>query len=143
MFPTPKTMPSRDLNQLHPVVKAKCELWIAKCKEAGIPVVVTQTWRSPEYQTKLYNQGRTTKGNIVTNCKAGMSPHEYRVAWDFCINIKQKAWDVTLLTKCGRIAESLGITWGGSFKSFVDRPHCEYNGGYTAKQIRLGKMPTK
>ncbi len=142
-FPIAKTMPSRDLNQLHPAVKKKCEEWLSACKEAGIPVVVTQTYRTKEYQHKLF-----LKRPKVTNCDSGTSPHEFRVAWDFCINIKGKAWDVGLITKAGKIAQKLGCVWGGDFngngksdESFIDRPHIEYNGKYTARQIRAGKIP--
>lgn len=82
------------------------------------------------------------KGKIVTNAKAGMSMHEFRVAFDVCINIKGKCYDEGLLKKVGKIGESIGLTWGGNFKGFVDMPHFQYTGKYTQQEIRAGKIPT-
>ncbi|TXH19809.1 MAG: peptidase M15 [Hyphomicrobiaceae bacterium] len=41
----------------------------------GITVLLTCTYRSDEEQAKLYAQGRTTPGKIVTNAKPGKSKH--------------------------------------------------------------------
>jgi hypothetical protein len=32
----------------------------------------------------------------------------------------------------------MGGTWGGSWTSFVDRPHCEFTGGLTLGQLQAG-----
>lgn len=141
MYPKIDKMPSRDLNQLVPKVKELALKLIAECKKQGVPIIITQTYRSSEYQQELYNKGRSTKGSIVTNCKPGQSPHEYRVAFDVAIDIPDKLYDVKLLDKVGLIGEKLGLEWGGHFKSFVDKPHFQYYGGLTLKQIKLGKEP--
>ena len=64
---------SRSLDELHPVVKPKVEKFIALCKEQGIDLLVTSTYRDNESQQALYNQGRTTPGKKVTNAKPGQS----------------------------------------------------------------------
>lgn len=140
-FPEPKGMPCRDLDQLYPVVKAKAIKLVDLCKKAGIPITITQTYRSSQYQQELYNQGRTAKGDIVTNCKPGSSPHEHRVAFDFCMAVKGHTWDIEMMEKVWKIAESIDLECGGKWKEFKDPPHIQYLGGYTMREIKLGKIP--
>jgi len=140
-FPTVKTFPTRDLDQLYPTVKAKCLALIAECAKQKLPITITQTYRSTAYQQSLYNEGRSTKGEIVTNAKPGTSMHEYRVAFDFCMSEVGHTWDVTMMDKVGEIGEKLGLTWGGHFKTITDRPHMQYQGKLTESQIKLGKIP--
>jgi peptidoglycan L-alanyl-D-glutamate endopeptidase CwlK len=132
---------SRDIKELHPKAQDLCNQFIAKCKEAGISITITSTYRDNEKQTQLYNQGRTTPGKIVTNAKAGQSIHNYRLAFDFCPIVNgQAAWSDTLLfITCGRIGKSLGLTWGGDFKSIKDMPHFEYTNGLTLADLQAGK----
>ena len=44
-------------------------------QQRGITLLVTCTYRSPEEQARLYAQGRTAPGRIVTNAKPGKSKH--------------------------------------------------------------------
>ena len=46
---------------------------------------ITQALRTWDEQEELYAQGRTKKGKIVTNAKAGYSWHNYGLAIDVCI----------------------------------------------------------
>lgn len=140
-FPPVDKFPSRDLNQLYPNIKKLALKLIVECKKAKIDIIITQTYRSALYQQELYNKGRSTKGGIVTNCKPGQSPHEFRVAFDVCINSKTNPYNVALLKKVGAIGIKLGLIWGGNFKSLVDMPHFQYNGGLTDREIRLGRIP--
>ncbi len=117
---------SRDLHELLPRVQAKCVEFIAACKAEGIDVLITSTYRDNESQGALYAQGRTTPGKIVTNAAAGMSFHNYRVAFDFVPLVNGKAiWDdKALWDKCGAIGQQVGLEWGGSWK-FKDKPHMQ------------------
>lgn len=133
---------SRDIKDLVLKVQGLCNQFIAKCKEAGITVIITSTYRDNEKQTQLYNQGRNgNPGKIVTNAKAGQSIHNYRLAFDFCPMINgQAAWQDTLLfIKCGSIGKSLGLIWGGDFKSIKDIPHFEYTNGLSLADLQAGK----
>lgn len=134
---------SRDLNDLHPHVKALCERFVAECKKVGIEVIITSTYRDMESQAALYAQGRTVAGKKVTNAKAGQSFHNYRLAFDFCPIINGKAmWDdVGLFLKCGQIAESVGLEWAGRWKSFKELAHCQATGGLTLAQLQAGNAP--
>lgn len=132
---------SRNLNDLHPKVKNLAQAFIKECAQAGIDVLVTSTYRDHESQDALYAQGRTAKGNKVTNAKGGQSFHNWKVAFDFVPIVNGKAiWDDTdLWYKCGRIAEMVGLEWGGRWK-FKDMPHCQFTGGLTLAEFQSGKV---
>jgi peptidoglycan L-alanyl-D-glutamate endopeptidase CwlK len=133
---------SRSLDDLNPKVKTLCEQFIASCDAVGIDVIITSTYRDLESQAALYAQGRTTKGNIVTNAKAGQSFHNYRVAFDFVPVVGGKCiWnDIGLFTKCGRIGESLGLEWAGSWAGkFKEYAHCQFSGGLTLADFQNGR----
>lgn len=130
-----------DLTGVHPVLQAKVLQLEEKCKIAGINIVISQAYRSIEYQDGLYAQGRTTPGKIVTNCKGGFSPHNYGFAIDYAPLdtadvdkdgiIREIIWDGNKdpnWKKIGEIAESLGLEWGYRWKSFPDMPHLELKG---------------
>ena len=132
---------SRKIEDLHPKVADLCNQFITECKDAGIDVLITSTYRDNESQNALYNQGRTTPGNKVTNAKGGQSFHNYRIAFDFCPIVGGKAqWnDTATFNRCGEIAESLGLEWAGRWKTFKELAHCQYTGGLTLKDLQSGK----
>lgn len=136
---------SRDISLLRSDVEANCRKWMELCKAEGLNVLVTSTVRDKEYQALLYEQGRTRPGSIVTNSatptfhwdKAGL-------AFDFCKNVKGHEYDdLAFFSKAAAIAKKMGFSWGGDWKSFVDRPHIQWDGlgKYTASDIRAGRMP--
>jgi len=56
----------------------------------------THTLRTHAEQDKLYAQGRTVKGSIVTNARGGQSYHNYGLAIDICLLSKdgtKVSWD--------------------------------------------------
>jgi len=117
---------SRKLEELTPLMAGKCQDFINACEAVGIDVIITSTYRDIESQDACYAQGRTAPGKKITNCKGGDSFHNYRVAFDFVpTDTKgQPVWnDNKLWAQCGAIGEKLGLTWGGSWVSFQDRPH--------------------
>lgn len=132
---------SRSLSDLNPKVAALASEFINRCKNEGIDVIITSTYRDAESQNKLYAQGRTEPGKKVTNAKAGQSFHNWRVAFDFVPVVNGKAaWnDVALFTKCGEIAESVGLEWAGRWVKFKELAHCQYTGGLTLHDFQQGK----
>lgn len=132
---------SRKIEDLHPKVADLCNQFKSECKDVGIDVLITSTYRDNESQNALYNQGRTTPGNKVTNAKGGQSFHNYRIAFDFCPIVGGKAqWnDTATFNRCGEIAESLGLEWAGRWKTFKELAHCQYTGGLTLKDLQAGK----
>lgn len=133
---------SKSLDDLLPIVKQKAEEFLAKCKEAGIDVAITSTYRSVDEQNALYAQGRTTDGHVITNAKGGQSIHNYRCAMDFCpMTNNTLNWnDKSLFTKVGEIGESVGLEWGGRWASFLDLPHLQYTLGHTWQEFEKGSV---
>ena len=132
---------SRNLNDLHPKVAAMCSEFINRCKAKNIDILITSTYRDAESQNALYAQGRTAPGKKVTNAKGGQSYHNWKVAFDFCplVNGKPNWSDVALYTKCGEIAEGVGLEWAGRWKTFKELAHCQYTGGLTLHDFQQGK----
>ena len=131
---------SRELKYLREDVRANCEVFLELCKEAGLKVLVTETVRDDEYQRYLVANGYASKNATrptFHSAKAGL-------AFDICKNVKgQEYSDSSFFTKCGRIAKQVGFSWGGDWKSFVDKPHIQWdaNGKYTGSMILSGKYP--
>jgi len=106
----------------------------------------TFTLRTMQEQQAIYNQGRTTKGKIVTNAKPGQSIHNYGMAVDiaFVLNGKEASWDTKKdWDKDGKsdwmevvaIFKNYGWRWGGDWASFKDLPHFEKTFGHTWKSL--------
>lgn len=132
---------SRNINDLNSKVTAMASEFINRCKAEGIDVLITSTYRDAESQNALYAQGRTKPGKKVTNAKAGQSYHNWRVAFDFVPIVNGKAqWnDAELFTKCGEIAESVGLEWAGRWTKFKELAHCQYTGGLKLADFQAGK----
>ncbi len=129
---------SRDINLLRPDVAANCRKLIKLCKAERWPVLVTGTVRDDEYQLQCYRNGTSKDKTPSFHCvKAGL-------AFDVCKNVKgQEYSDNTFWDAVGAIGEKIGFTWGGRWKSIVDKPHFQWDDGgrYTADMIRRGKYP--
>lgn len=134
---------SRKIEDLHPVVQELCNKHIASCKARGVTMHVTNTLRDAEYQAYLYSLGRTRPGSIVTNAQL-IGPHGFGLAYDVVPVVNgQAVWDNDKLWAItGEEGKKLGLTWGGDWKSIVDKPHFEYTGGLTAAQLRAGQRPS-
>jgi len=132
---------SRDLRDLHPTVAKMAVDFIEKCKQSGIDVIITSTYRDNESQNELYAKGRTKPGAKVTNAKGGQSFHNYRVAFDFVPIVHGKAdWNnLDTFKKCGAISESCGLEWAGRWVTFKEMAHCQFTGGLTLKDFQNGK----
>jgi peptidoglycan LD-endopeptidase CwlK len=132
---------SRDIKELNPKVANLCVDLIAKCKQEGIDVLITSTYRDAESQNALYAIGRTIAGKKVTNAKAGQSFHNWRCAFDFVPIVNGKAmWsDALLFDRIGMIGEKLGLTWAGNWKKFPERAHFQYTNGLTLADFQAGK----
>jgi len=135
-----------DPKLLLPKVEKLCGVFIEKCRLNGISVIITQTYRTIQEQDALYAQGRTKKGRIVTNARGGQSFHNFRVAFDFVIlekgkpdwNVRNKKWQ-----QAGKIAQSIGLEWGGAWRDFVDLPHCQFTAGHTLRDFQKGIINKK
>jgi hypothetical protein len=131
----------QQLQLLHPklrdiAIKAYNEA--VQATPAGIHPYIDQTYRTFEESDKIYQQGRTLPGEIISNAKAGQSYHNYAIALDFHLQVNGKdIWDVDAdWMKVVNIFKSHGFTWGGDFAgSFKDYPHLEMTFGYNWQQL--------
>jgi peptidoglycan L-alanyl-D-glutamate endopeptidase CwlK len=132
---------SRSIDDLHPKVKELAEKFIASCKGHGWDILIYSTYRDAEAQNKIYAQGRTEPGKIVTNAKGGQSFHNYRVAFDWVPMLGGKPlWsDDAAYLKCAELGEALGLEWAGRWKSFKETAHLQYTGGLTLADFQAGK----
>lgn len=131
---------SRDIDDLRADVRANCVIFLDLCKEAGLPVLITETVRDDEYQRYLAANGyasKTATRPTFHSVKAGL-------AFDICKNVKGHEYDdLSFFDRCGQIAKQVGFSWGGDWKSFPDKPHIQWDahGKYTGSMILAGKYP--
>lgn len=118
---------SRDISMLHPWLQYKIGLLKKECEKQGLKLGIGECFRTVHEQNKLYAQGRTKKGAIVTNARGDSysSQHQWGVAVDVFQNIKGKEYEASFLAKVAKIAKSskVGLSWGGDWNSFKDTPH--------------------
>ncbi|MBL0320238.1 MAG: M15 family metallopeptidase [Alphaproteobacteria bacterium] len=128
---------SRKTSDLLPQVEDLALELVRLCGEASIDLIVTRTYSDFEAQTKLYAQGRTQIGEIVTWAEAGESWHNWQRAFDVVPVVKGKAvWDDDLVWgKIGKIGRDLGLEWGGDWRKKKDRPHFQYT-----EHLTLGSL---
>ena len=124
----------KDITKLHPRLQEKFKLLQKKCAQKGIKIRATECLRTAKEQDALYAKGRTAPGSKVTNARGrdAKSMHQWGVAVDIVIDMDEDKdgdvdisdlYNVKLLNVVGKIGESIGLEWGGSWKSIVDKPH--------------------
>lgn len=115
------------LNQVHPELARRVRVLCQRLAASGITVEVVQGLRSYAEQDKLFAQGRTKPGKIVTRARGGQSNHNFGLAVDLCPFENGKPnWEASpaIWQRIGNEAERLGLEWGGNWK-FVDMPHVQ------------------
>lgn len=121
-----------DLTKLHPTLLIKINQVLAAMDVLGFPMKIVQGVRTVEQQQELYAKGRTTKGPVVTNADGVIKKSNHQVKSDgygYAVDCafmgpepfaESHPWDLY-----GACIRAVGLTWGGDWKSFVDRPHAE------------------
>lgn len=121
---------------LHPKAIPVFTSFIEKAEnDLDIIIRITDGFRSFDEQTKLYARGRTEKGPVLTNAKAGQSYHNYGLAIDLVImenNQPNYGYDNSKIYEIGK---EYTITWGGNFPHLADRPHFELSFGHSTKEL--------
>ena len=143
----PSTKEEKLILSLEPALQVKAREFLAKARAAGHRITITQGRRTIAEQNALYNARPR-----VTKAPGGSSAHNYGMAFDFVFltpegrissppdaysyNVKDRPWK-----ELGAIGKSLGLEWGGSWKSFVDLPHFELPGWKNMRaQWKAGKL---
>lgn len=129
------------INTLHPKLRPialQAYNEAVQATPAGVHPIITQGYRTFEESDKLYAQGRTTSGEIVSNAKAGSSLHNYALAVDFALVIdgktvwdeKHPSWKIVVDT-----FKKHNFEWGGDWHSIKDYPHLQLTFGHTWQQL--------
>ena len=116
---------SADLTLLRDSVRFAALAHIDNCHREGVELLIYCTLRTNEAQAKLYAQGRTAPGKIVTNARPGQSAHNpmadgKAMAYD-CVPLRygKPVWetsskeDSALWAIVGRCGEAAGLSWSG------------------------------
>ena len=127
----------KKLERLHPNLQI---FFMELIKISPYDFSITQGIRTTAEQNKLYQQGRTTPGKIVTNCDGYKlkSSHQTKSdglghAGDIAVLVNNKiTWSERYYKEVAMAARILmqkyNIEWGGDWKNFKDLPHFEYKG---------------
>lgn len=142
------------IDTLHPVLRAEAhKIYDEICQAVSGSVVVRFSWtfRSFEEQDKIYQQGRTTPGSIVSNAKAGESFHNYGLAIDIVLLVDKDvngtfetaSWSTKAdFDKDGQsdwsevveVFKKYGWEWGGDWRR-RDDPHFQKTLGFNVMQL--------
>lgn len=156
----------RDRSKLLPQVREKLEQLENLAEQNNIHFIVTQTLRSQEEQAAYYAQGResldvvnslrkvaklspiqNSENKIITRAKTVWdSFHAYGRAFDIAIIHNNKVdwnenadWNddgISDWVQLGKLAESIGLEWGGNFSSLRDLPHFQLREGKTIVDLK-------
>lgn len=116
-----------DRKKLHPYIDYLMGIMIKWCNKEGIYLIITEGFRTVEYQDELYAKGRTKPGNIVTKARGSefQSQHQWGIAFDIAIKNPGHTFDMIYIKRVAEIAKkhckSLG--WGGEWTDFPDNLH--------------------
>lgn len=102
-------------------------------------LTITETHRAVERQQKLYAQGRTEPGQIVTQIDGikKKGKHNYFPSRAIDVAVVNKAtgkisWDESYYKIFGGMLDEINkklapkaVVWGGNWKTFKDLPHFE------------------
>lgn len=138
----PELFTTREVEQAHPLAASASRqwelldaefrqrlLWVFKQmrERHGIEMVLIEGWRSAERQAQLAGMGPT-----VTHAGAGQSYHQVGLAADCAflrdgriVISEQDAWAAKAYALYGDVAQSAGLTWGGTWRTLVDLGHVE------------------
>jgi hypothetical protein len=137
--PVSRPAPGDHLSRVSPALATKGRELIQRCQQEGIAIRVSQALRTWAEQDALYHSGRTAPGEIRTNARGGESFHNFGMAFDIVIlesgrvtwDRRHPGWRIA-----GEIGTSLGLLWGGTWKSIKDLPHFEIRGQLTLQECR-------
>jgi hypothetical protein len=112
-----------DPDLLEPTTRKLVQAIVADARAHGIKLMIFETYRSPQRQMALYDQGATKLKKVGV--------HHYGLACDLVKDINgQPSWkgDFSLL---GHLAHEHGLIWGGDWgnpnikHSFIDDDHVQ------------------
>lgn len=133
-------MASRRIEDCHPLLAEALRSCVEQWQRMDLDILITCTWRAQDEQARLYAQGRTTPGRIVTNARPGYSAHNYTIdgmpaslAFDIVpLSGGKPVWETKgaareLWTRAAQPAKALGLRWyGDPGSAFQEYPHFQH-----------------
>lgn len=129
------------LKKLLPCVADMARILLEQTKAMGFDLYITSGYRTPAEQDRIYSQGRTRPGRIVTYAVGTPRPtgnHCFGIAFD--VADRKRGYEIDWLS-VGKVGEKCGLEWGGRWSKIVDKPHFQFTGGLTLKELQAGKRP--
>ncbi len=122
------SMVDRKWDRMNPRYKQRLLMVFKIMKEQhGYELVLLEGYRSPNRQNMLSGNPNTTRA------RAYQSYHQFGLAADVAFKRNGKVviterdpWAMRGYELYGQVAESVGLTWGGRWKSIKDYGHTEY-----------------
>jgi peptidoglycan L-alanyl-D-glutamate endopeptidase CwlK len=123
---------------LHPRAQEHARAFLQRVRDGGIDARIISGTRTYAEQERLYRQGRWgNPGPIVTKARGGHSNHNFGIAWDIGIFENRRYLTASpLYDTAAVIGVTPEIEWGGSWKSFPDRPHYQLATGLPIATVR-------
>ena len=91
-----------------------------------IDFTITEGLRTKERQKKLFDEGKTRTMNSKHLTGHAIDIHPYVAGVGLVTKYTSPYWDIlATVIKIASIEEGYPLTWGGDWKSFVDKPHWE------------------
>lgn len=127
------------LQQLHPYVRQRFEDFINEVETTlNLVIRMEPPLRTFKEQQKLWDQGRTKPGEVVTWAPPGSSYHHYGLAADLVpwrADHSDLDWKYDF-KKWKPLADKHGLTWGGDWpKKKYDPDHFQYTAGYNWRDL--------
>lgn len=133
---------SSSINSLNPYVAERARRFLALTAANGLDVRILYAFRSWDEQDRLYAQGRTTPGDVITNARGGESYHNWGLAFDAApFENGRMSDDLDKFRRMGRLGVQAGLEWGGNFIDLVDYPHFQYTFGLSTADLLNGVRP--
>lgn len=140
-----------DIDSLAEPFKARAERLLALVEREGLPFRLFESRRAFTRSQELFMRGRAygaggvvtvvDKSKVVSNARAGASPHNWGLAIDCVLVLDHTFWDDEEAPKnpwstdtplqrlawerYGRCVRQADLSWGGDWVSFKDLPHAE------------------
>lgn len=145
------------IQTLHPKIRKEVEALYTQANNKlgkSVKLRMAYTSRTDDEQNKLYAQGRSTPGKIVTNAKAGNSMHNYHLAFDIVLlydndgngTFEEASWNTKRDGDKDEVADWLEVTAiftkAGYQNGFLkngkrwDLPHFQKTFGLSIKQLK-------
>jgi|SRR4030095_2141216 len=106
----------RTLAKLAPDFLPLAERFLARLTEAGIHVLIVNTYRTAEEQAELVKQGKSwiTRSKHQDGLALDIAPYQVYLLY----GTDKLTWDATdpIWPRIGAIAEDVGLAWGGRWK---------------------------